>query len=299
VFKKAVVLSIILLLLLPAAAARANDVVVLKSADIKPYDDALDGFRSSCGCSVREVDLGRTGNGDISKKLSEIDPDMVLAIGMDALTRVQAVTDLTVIYTMVLPSEFHGPLRKNISGVSMYISPEKFLGMMAEILPGAKRIGIIYDPRYSEAFVREAMRAAEQRGVQLVLKKADRSSDVPPLIDAMRGKIDAFWMLPDLTVINPETVKYLLLFSFRNKVPVITFSNKYVQMGALAALNIAPFDIGVQAGEMAKKFSNGGKDKMPVRAEARKAVLTINRTVATKLGIRIRDDILKRADDVY
>ncbi len=298
-FKKAVVLLITVLLLLPAVWSQANDVVVLKSADIKPYDDALNGFKSSCGCNVSEVPLTQVGAGGFSKKLSEVDPDMILAIGMGAFSRAQTVANLPVIYTMVLPFEFPGPLRKNISGVSMYISPEKFFGMMADILPGARRIGIIYDPRYSDVFVREAIRAGQQRGIQLVLKEADRPSDVPSLIDAMRGKIDAFWMLPDVTVINAETVKYLLLFSFRNKVPVFTFSNKYVEMGALAALDIVPFDIGVQTGEMAKRLSKGQNGRTPIRQEARKTVLSINRTVAAKLGISIRDDILKRADDVY
>ncbi len=298
VFKKAAVLLIILLLLpLLAVSARASEVIVLKSADIRPYDDAFDGFRGSCGCNVRELDLGKVG--DISKRLSDLDPDMILAIGTDALSRAQAVRDLPVLYAMVIPSEFPGPLRRNISGVSMYIPPERYLEVMGDIVPSARRVGVIYDPRYSEAFVREAVRAAEERGIQLVLRKAERSSDVPPLIDAMRGKIDAFWMLPDITVVNLEAVKYLLLFSFQNRVPVFTFSDKYVSMGALAALNIVPFDIGVQAGEMAKKLSKVQDDTTPLRTEARKATLTINRTVAAKLGIRIRDDILRKADHVY
>jgi putative ABC transport system substrate-binding protein len=299
VFKKAAVLHIILLLLLPVVSSQANDVIVLKSANIKPYDEALEGFRSSCGCNVLEVNSGQIGAGNIPMKRGEFNADMVFAIGMDALSRAQTVTDLPVIYAMVLPSQFPGQIRKNVSGVSMDIPPAKLLGSIREILPDARRVGIIYNPRHSDSFIREALNAAQQYGIRLVLKEVHRPSEVPSLIDAMRGEIDVFWMLPDVTVITPETVKYLLLFSFRNEVPVFSFSGKYVQMGAMAALNIVPFDIGVQAGEMAKKLSNGHNNRMPMRMDARKTELSVNRTVAQKMGIRISDDVLRRADNVY
>jgi putative ABC transport system substrate-binding protein len=295
VFRKSVVLHIILLFLLPAITSQANDVVVLKSANIKPYDDALKGFRSSCGCNVLEVNPGQVGTGNIGG----FEADMVLAIGMDALSRAQTVTDLPVIYAMVLPSQFPGQMNKNVSGVSMEIRPAKFLGTIQEIFPDARRVGIIYDPRHSDSFIRKALSAAKERGIRLVLKEAGIPSEVPSLVDAMRGKIDVFWMLPDVTVTTPETVKYLLLFSFRNNVPVFSFSGKYVEMGALAALNIVPFDIGVQAGEIAKKLSNRRNNGMPMRVDARKTELSVNRTVARKLGIRISDDLLRRADNVY
>jgi putative ABC transport system substrate-binding protein len=299
VFKKSVVLQIILLFLLPVVSSQANDVVVLKSANIQPYDDALRGFRSSCGCNVLEVISGQVGAGSSAMKNGEFNADMVFAVGMDALSRAQTVTNLPVVYAMVLPSQFPGQIKNNVSGVSMEIPPAKSLGTIQEIFPDVRRVGIIYNRGHSDSFIREALSAAQQRGIRLVLKEADSPSEVPLLIDAMRGQIDVFWMVPDVTVITPETVKYLLLFSFRNKVPVFSFSGKYVEMGALAALNVVPFDIGVQAGEMAKKLSNGRNNGTPIRVDARKTELSVNRTVARKLGIRISDDMLKKADNVY
>jgi putative ABC transport system substrate-binding protein len=297
VFRKSIVLHFILLFLLPAVSSRANDIVVLKSANIKPYEDALKGFESSCGCNVQEVNPGRFGAGTVER--GRFNGDMVLAIGMDALRRAQTVTDLPVIYAMVLPSEFPGQIGKNVSGVSMDIPPAIILGTIQEVFPGATRVGVIYDPRHYDSFITEALYAAQQRGIRLVLKAAGKPSEVPSLIDEMRGNIDVFWMLPDVTVVTPETVKYLLLFSFRNKVPVFSFSGKYVEMGALAALNIVPFDIGVQAGELAMKLSSGRNNGTPIRVEARKTELSVNQTVARKLGIRMIDDVLRRADHVY
>ena len=72
---------------------------------------------------------------------------------------------------------------------------------------------------------------------------------MPAVIESMKGKIDIFWMLPDTDVITSETVDAILLFSFQNNVPVFSFSNKYVKMGALASLSVDPVALGAQTGD--------------------------------------------------
>ncbi len=111
----------------------------------------------------------------------------------------------------------------------------------------------------------------------------------------MKGKIDAFWMLPDLTVITPETVEYLLLFSLENTVPILTFAQKYVELGALLCVGIDAFDIGAQAGEMAEKILSGRDVKDVQWVDARKAVISINLKVARKLGITIDEKVIMKA----
>jgi putative ABC transport system substrate-binding protein len=238
------------------------------------------------------------GPADISAELLDTNPDGVLAIGIEALSQVRRIRDLPVVYAMIPNFQPSGLYGKNVSGVNMYIPPEKYLSAMLELFPWAKRIGLVYDPKNMEPFVQEAAHAAQSRGIELVMKKASRPSDTPPLIEGMKDKIDVFWMLPDMTVVNQEEVKFLLLFSFQNRVPVFTFSKKYVEMGAVAGLNMRPYDMGVQAGEIMKRLLAEKDAKSPVRMDARKTVLMINSKVARKMGIRIRDEISKRAEDV-
>ena len=115
----------------------------------------------------------------------------------------------------------------------------------------------------------------------------------------MQGKIDMFWMLPDTSVVTAETVESILLFSFQNKVPVFSFSSKYVKMGALASISADPFDLGAQTGEIvANKFAKGlGED--PVLVRSRKIVLSVNRKIAEKLGIPLDNEITQNAAEVY
>jgi putative ABC transport system substrate-binding protein len=290
-------ISIVLLFLLVIPAfSEARVIIALKSADIPPYDEAIEGFEQSCGCDLRQIVLSETGGQGALEKIREMNPAAVFAVGLDALNLMKEARGIPVIYSMVPHSQPPALANKTASGVSLYIPPEKFISAMLGVFPQARRIGVIYDSKHSEAFIKEAEDACRARGVQLVAKKTSRPEDFPPLIDGMKDRIDLFWMVPDATVVNPESVKYLLLFSFRNNVPVFTFSKKYVELGAAAGLYAAPRDMGIQAGEIAGKILAEKSDR-PVRVDARRTVLVINRKITGKLGIRIRSDVLYRAED--
>lgn len=289
---KKIVLSLLFFLLIcNSSFSFASEVLVIKSANIKPYNEALEGFKNSCKCSVKELVLLEDEQKDISKAISEIKPDAVFAIGLGALEQAQAIKDIPVVYVMVPSSSSSVPNQQNISGVSMYISAEKYLNMIREVFHKAKRIGLIYNPENSDRIAREARQRAASMGLVLLQKKTKMAREVPALIDSMKGKVDLYWMLPDMSIVNSETFNYMLMFSFLNEIPVVTFSKKYVEMGASAGLSIDAFDLGLQAGEMMRSLLRTNSYGAPKIADPRKTVLTINKKVVRKLGIKIRDDI--------
>ncbi len=280
-----------------ASSSEASEIIAIKSAEIKPYNEALEGFKRSFDRDVTEVVMTEAEPAEVLRKVHNSGATAVFAIGMDALNLAGSVRDIPVIYAMVPHAPTQSSETRPLSGVSMYIPPDRYISSMIELFEGAKRIGVIYDPRHSEAYIREALQSAQARGVELVLKKASKPSEIPALIDSMKNKIDVFWMLPDATVVNPETVKYLLLFSFQNKVPVFTFSRKYVEIGSAAGLYAAPFDMGIQAGEIARKIVME-KNPKAVRADARKTIVAVNGKIMRKLGIKVRPGLLDRAENV-
>jgi putative ABC transport system substrate-binding protein len=113
----------------------------------------------------------------------------------------------------------------------------------------------------------------------------------------MHGEIDALWILPDLTVLAPEVVQYMLLFSFRNRIPLLGLSENQARMGALLGLSFeSGRDIGVQVVELANEVLSGkSADKIPFTT-ARKVKLTVNLKTAAKLGLQVPKEILERAD---
>jgi putative ABC transport system substrate-binding protein len=76
----------------------------------------------------------------------------------------------------------------------------------------------------------------------------------------------------------------------------MTFSRKFLAMGALLSLEIDPFDIGRQTGETAKAVLKNSDVKPAPVYYARKAFLVLNHKIAVKLGIRIPERIFKKAE---
>lgn len=111
----------------------------------------------------------------------------------------------------------------------------------------------------------------------------------------MKGEVDALWMLPDTTVVTPESIEFLLLFSLTNRIPILTFSDKYVQMGAIMALDIDPYDLGRQGGDLVRRILSGTPVEQVQRAEPRSIVMTVNAKVARKLGLTLSEEALGRA----
>jgi putative ABC transport system substrate-binding protein len=268
---------------------------VVQSADIRPFDEARDGFESTCGCTIAEVIVTGSDRADVAGTIRRMNPDGVLAIGLDALARMQTIRDIPLFYTMTAGTGHPFQEFKNLSGVSMFISPERQLQAIKEMFPDAKRIGLIYDPRHTASLLERAVQYAKSHSIEIIAKKADTTRAVLPLLEELKGKIDVFIMLPDVTVTNRETIDNMLLFSFRNRVPIFTFSEKYVEMGALAALIVNPFDLGAQTGEIVRKRLEGRSQGGSTRAYARQQVLLINPKIAQKLGIAIPEAILKKS----
>jgi len=272
-------LLIISFSVLPHGFSEASQVIlVIQSIRIKPYEKALAGFKETCGCDTRQLILAEAKDVDVPGHL----------------TAIEGIRDIPVIYLMVLNPQLQHP-GGHITGVSMAIPPEKQLGTFREALPDARRIGLLYDPNKSDAFVRRAHEAAEKAGMALIAKGVPDPRYVPAMIGGMKGEIDAFWMLPDTTVISPETIAFLFLFSIENRVPVFAFSEKFVESGALMSLTFDACDLGKQAGDIAERILSGTEPRDIPGEKARRVIISVNPTTARKMGITINKTILDRA----
>ena len=269
-------------------AAAVQEIVLLQSFRVKPYEEAVKGFTSIYQGRIKRLAIAEMESVDLQKKIRQANPSLVLAIGMEALSLAKSIKDIPMIYLMVLNPQTILAGEENVTGVSMYIPPEKHLLVLLETLPETDTIGFLYDPDRSGRFVEEAHQAAAKMQVQLVAREIHDPRQAPSLVMDMKDTIDVFWMLPDLTVIIPETVEFLLHFSFQNKIPLFTFSEKYVEMGAFLSMDIDAFDMGRQAGEMALEILAGKRVEKIKQAYARKAIISTNAMIARKLGIRSR-----------
>ncbi len=285
---------VILSILSPTLAAAAN-VVSIQSINITPYNEVLRGFMHSCDCNVTQYILSEMRRGSIKKELNKANPDLILAIGLDAFEAARKTDGIPIIYSMIpsIPDTSYD--NTSITGIRMSISPDMQMQTIKNALPGLQSIGLLYNPDSTRELVEQTLHAAKMKDITLVAQEVRDSKDIPEMLKNMKNDIDAFLMLPDLTVVTPDTVKLLMLFSINNRIPVVTFSHKYAEMGALLALEIDTYDIGRQAGESSVKIMSGIDVGQVAISDARNVKITINRNTARKLEIDNRGEIFKSA----
>jgi ABC-type uncharacterized transport system substrate-binding protein len=281
------VFLVIIAILLFSPAAYAHDVLVIQGLRVKPHDEAFRGFRSACAADMKRIYLTDLDGTDMARLVREEKPRLILAIGPEALKKVRSIKDVPIIYLMVVNPQPIVKENRNITGITMTVPPEKYLDLLTKIKPRPKAVGLIYDPAKSGQMVKRAQQAARARGIELLTREVGSPKEVPAALDGLKGIVDALWMLPDTTVVTPETVELFLLDSQENSVPVIAFAAKYMEMGALASLDLDGFDQGKQGGEMATTLLNGTAVADLPGTEARSATVKVNRNVARKLGISL------------
>lgn len=273
----------------------AQKVLVLQSLRVAPYEEAVKGVRSVVTGNVKKLVLSDLDGIDVAKSVRDERPDVIVAIGTEAMNRVKRIKDTAIVHLMVFDPQGTLTEGANITGIGMHVAPERQLLSAQKVMPRLKSVGTLYNPSRSGALFRKAQATARSAGINLVAREVRSSRDVMHLAEGMKHEIDAFLMLPDATVLTPDTVEYLLLFSLNNRIPIITFSDKYVEMGALMALDVDPYDLGRQAGEMVRKIQSGTSPESIPRSDPRSAAITINSKIARKLGLSLNEDALGRA----
>ena len=297
-------------LLLPAALlwaqvrpAVAGDVAVLLSADVRAYQEAIEGCEEALGYELDhtydmqgEPDRGRD---HLRHILSDLKPDLIIAVGVWALQAVARERgDLPVVYTMVLnPPSVVEPGVPNITGASMNVSLEQTFGVFQDL--GLKRIGTVYTRAATGYLVEQARARARAGGLELVAREIRNESEAIRSLGALKTEgIDGLWIVPDKSILSDKVIREMILFSFRQRIALVGLSRRHAKMGALVSLSFASSrEIGRQAGMLASRVLEGHRPADLPFTMAR-AELIVNLRTARKLGIQVPGKILGEAHEV-
>lgn len=279
---RALILSIALIILsaLPTFAA---DVLILQASRNQAFSEAVAGFREGCTRSSRVVVLSDFAEVDVARLVREEQARLVLAVGDPALAAARKAGRVPVVSLMALaPLAAKAP---HVAAIAPVGSPEQYLRLFKEM--GRKRIGIVTDPAHTGTYLRQARKAAESLGMELVVREVSSPKELLNDLPSLKGKVDALWMLPDTAVVTGDTMEAMARFSLDERLPLVSFSDHCLAKGAAATLQTDRADMGRQAGELAGAIISGiaGKDSIHF---PRKTTLRLNNSVTSKLGITLK-----------
>ena len=287
----------------PAPGIAAQGIAVLKSHDIAPINQALAGFVATCPEHITTYDLGGSTSNSrgIIDRIMASPPRLIVAIGPLAAQVARAeVRGVPVVFAMVRNPRKSGLEGDNIAGISLDVPIEAQLAMYKALLPTLRVIGVIYDPEKTGALVKEAAEMAERFGLRFLATPVASQTEVPAALRSLLGKVDALWMLPDDTVITPESLTFFLLTAFKQNLPVLTISDAFVEAGALAALSPDYTDVGRQACQLSREIESG--QRRPAQASIvppTKVNIAINLQTARQLGLILPPEMVQSASKVY
>jgi len=283
--------------------SQADGIAVISHANIKPYQLAIAGFREQVNLPLHVYDLDNGGeqHGAIALDIRQQQPQLIFALGKSALNFTRHMHfHVPVVFIFVLhpnngssghqnqPSEF---------GIAMSVAPAQQFKMLINIAPNVKVIGVVYDPKKSAFIIQQAKVAAKKLDIHLVAISAGNQKMAAALIASVMPKVDAMWMIPDVTVLTSTTLKQMLRLSLKYAVALIGLAPKYVRAGCLFALSFDSRAIGSQAGAMAKKILVG--KKVANQVPPNRVHFTLNKQAAKQLGLYLPPSLLKKVDHLY
>lgn len=297
----------------PAESGESAPILVLESRRIKAYDAALSGFEEAVDRMGYDPQLTRyILNEDLqtTEQLAALARGMgarvVLALGTDAARFVKdADLEIPAVFSMVSEPGASGLLNANgtvgasMTGACLDVPVREQFMSLLDVVPGAKRIGVVYNPAETRVMVDEGRAVANSMNLGFVSQAVSSEADVPKALGELRPKIDALWLVGDRTVLTTQSLQYVFLFAFQNNLPLIGLSEHFVKMGALFAVGPDYEDIGRQSGELAARILSGEEPGGMDYVSPRRVLLSLNLRTAEIIGVKVPEHIVRSASATY
>lgn len=304
------VIAIIIAVLMAGCGKKEDEKIKIGITQIIEHpalDASKDGFLKALadsGYDETKVEIEeQNAQGDfgtaqtIAKSYVDDNKDMIFAISTpSAQAAYNATKEIPVMITAVTDPEAAGLTGDNISGTSDMAPVGKQMELIKNMLPEAKKVGIVYNTseQNSEVLVNMAIKECERLGLEVITSGITSVNEISPALDALLGKIDVLYTPTDNLIV--AAVPLVLQKSNDAEVPVIGCIKEMVEQGALATETIDYYQLGYQAGEMAVKVLEGADIKdMPVET-LKNTQLIINKKALEKFNISVEDENMKEAE---
>ena len=302
---------------LPSAAfAQTKSLVILTLEESEDTDQIRTGIREVLrtaglqeGRQYKVQSANAQGSPETASKqaleLIRGKPDIILALSQpNAQAAAGHTTTMPIIFVGVTdPVEAGlvpgwGASGTNITGVSDALTLSRRVPLVRQIVPGARRVGVIYNPTdaSSVAQVREFQTLLGETGLVMVEATVTRSVDVASAARSMVGRVDLIYTLQDATVL--KSYAQLVATANQTRLPLLASDVAHVRLGAVAALDITGRELGLAAGRLTLRILRGVKPGTIPTEVMQKPPLYLNAQAAQRQGVVLSDALLKSASQV-
>ncbi|GAB4127134.1 MAG: hypothetical protein Fur0040_09950 [Sideroxydans sp.] len=223
--------------------------------------------------------------------------NLTLAVGSKA-SAMLADLSVPVLHVMVTRTAYSAlSLPATHSAIYLDQPPARHAALIAALLPEARRVGMLFSRPDERQLWR---RTLDRFDLLLQASEVEAGGAVGQALSEVLVASDVLLASPDTTIYRPDTIRNILLDSYRAGVPLIGLSAAYVRAGALCAVYVTPQQMARQTARVIEGYAASGK--LPSPQFAREFEIAVNPQVAHSLGITLRDEVqlriaVGRADD--
>jgi putative ABC transport system substrate-binding protein len=243
----------------------------------------------------------------LAAELVRLKVDVIVAVGTSATRAAQNATGtVPIVFVRIADPVALGLVASlarpggNLTGVSV-MSPDleaKRLEMLAEVIPGAKRVGVLWDPTFPTAALelKAIERAARLLNVELQPFGVRAAEELEAVLAAVGQRVQALMVVPAL--LFTEQQRRIAALAVKNRLPTVLSRREQVRAGGLMSYGTNYSDTYRRAASYINKILKCAKPAdLPVE-QPTKFELVINLRTAKALGLTIPPSVLARADEL-
>lgn len=222
------------------------------------------------------------------------DADLLIAVGMKAAAAISQRDKPTL--NVLLPRAGFETLKRapssSYSAIFMDQPMQRQLALINAVLPNATSVGVLYDTPPKE--LDSLRKLASTLQLDLHEQKISQKNTLAVALSDLLQVSDVLLVLPDNNVYRSDTIRNILLETYRAQVPMVGLSASYVRAGALCAIYSTPKQIAYQTAEAIESFIDTGR--LPSPQYTKEFEISVNTQVARSLGVPVKDAVQLRVE---
>ena len=277
-----------------ACAQAAAEPVAVIYPDIgdpfrKVFTEILDGIEGQARQRVKGYPVSATQDmAELSALLKKGNTKVVVALGRQGL---KAAGALEPGLEVVVSGVSSVPDGEKYLGICLTPDPALLFAQLKSLVPGARRVIVVYNPQNNEWLVKLAREAARAQGLELVAHEARDLASAARLYETVFAgadpRSDAVWLPIDATTVDESTILPIVLReSWNRNVPIFSSSFLHVKKGALFALYPNNAELGRALGNLAVSLLAGESPRRGV-TPLREVHTALNLRTASHIGLTV------------
>lgn len=275
------------MLVIPACASSENfNVSLVLSNNSAPYQEFVSAFNHKMA-GAAQVSVFESP-ADYAARYGKA--DLVVTVGMSATETAVSNLHTPILAAMVPQAAYEGFLKRQsnhskiISVIFLNQPWDRQIRFLFAALPHSQRVGVLHTA-VTRGELSEISPEIRRYGARLVAHEIAEDSSLSESLDDLLHDSDVLLAVPDSVIYSSSNIRNILLSTYRQNVPLLGWSQAFVNAGAVAAIFSTPAQIAMQAAITTLAYQQSGNivtTQYPVEFD-----IAINRQVSHSLRLDI------------